>query len=83
MIEKPKRIEDKKLIDRMRQPYCEHCGRTTYTEVHHVKSVGSGGDDVRDNLISLCRVCHMEAHTGYINKPKLKKIIRERESYAD
>jgi len=37
---------------------------------HHVKTVGSGGDDTAENLISVCQECHMKIHNGNIRKEK-------------
>ena len=42
---------------------CEICGTTQHICGHHIKSVGSGGDDVIENLISLCIYrCHRLIH---------------------
>ncbi len=76
MFPKPKRIKDKKAIEAARKPFCEVCRKCNRTTVHHIKTVGSGGDDVPENLISLCVVCHTKAHHGEISK-KLLKDIRE------
>ncbi len=37
-------------------------------DVHHILTRGTGGDDVLENLICLCRRHHMEAQ-AYIIKP--------------
>jgi 5-methylcytosine-specific restriction protein A len=38
---------------------CEQVGKvTSATEVHHIKPIGEGGNNERDNLMSLCHVCH-------------------------
>ena len=51
---------NKKLIKALRGTPCIICGK--YGEAHHVKSVGAGGDDVKDNLMVLCREHHTELH---------------------
>lgn len=61
MFQKIKRIEDSELLDTFRDQKCIGCGRWG-CDPAHIKSRGSGGDDVADNLISLCRECHSEQH---------------------
>ncbi len=56
---------------------CQWCNRQ-YSEYnhalqpHHVLFVSQGGDDVKDNLISLCWLCHRKLHDGHIPRD-LKK----------
>lgn len=78
MIPKPRRIVDPQAIKAARKPYCEYCGKWGYTEVHHIKTRGSGGDDVPSNLVSLCRACHDKAHRGLISKRELKEIVERK-----
>jgi len=58
----------KRIRDRYTQlhPLCEMCqaeGKLTpVEEVHHKLPVSKGGTHARDNLISLCRACHMKIH---------------------
>jgi len=53
-----------------RFPICQRCeaqGRTTAAqEVHHIESVAARPDlvFVLENLMSLCRVCHVEIERG-------------------
>ena len=49
-------------------------GKTTITNViKHIltsnghKTKGSGGDDTKENLIEVCRICHRLIHDGKIN----------------
>lgn len=79
MFSKHKRIKDRKTIQAVRKKYCEACGNRTTIEPHHMYSVGSGGGDIRENLIQLCSVCHIAAHSGAIDRESLKKIVAERE----
>lgn len=45
---------------------CEICGKRGKTEKHHKKTKGSGGNDTKENLIEVCRICHTKIHTGEI-----------------
>jgi len=48
---------------------CQNCHKMLTKETlapHHIKSVGAGGGDEPDNLISLCAVCHEGVHRGNI-----------------
>ena len=71
MFPKPVRVKDRRAIEAARRPYCEWCWRWGPTHVHHIKSRGSGGGDVPENLISLCVGCHDRAHRGLIAKADL------------
>ncbi|QDP51031.1 MAG: hypothetical protein Unbinned6004contig1002_17 [Prokaryotic dsDNA virus sp.] len=45
---------------------CEHCG-TTAVDIHHISGRGIGGSNNKDfieNLIALCRSCHIKAETN-------------------
>ena len=47
---------------------CQHCKTKQGTlEVHHIVFRSNGGSDEPDNLITLCRHCHRELHSGKIN----------------
>ena len=62
---KVKRIVDKPLTRRFAQMPCS-IGYVTHMRPiagHHIKTKGSGGDDVDDNLISLCASHHAEIHS--------------------
>jgi len=41
---------------------CQECGSMEGLEVHHMKARGRFGDDVMDNLITLCVGCHGKCH---------------------
>jgi 5-methylcytosine-specific restriction endonuclease McrA len=60
-LTKPKRIVNEKLLAEIRKLNCIGCGRRG-AEAHHVTTRGSGGDDVPDNLMPLCRICHTKIH---------------------
>lgn len=43
---------------------CTECGETwlNYLEIHHIQPLGAGGTNELDNLVTLCRLCHLKAH---------------------
>ncbi len=43
---------------------CQHCGRATQLEVHHIRMRSKLGDDALENLITLCTDCHKAKHSG-------------------
>jgi 5-methylcytosine-specific restriction endonuclease McrA len=64
-VPKQARIKNKKLL-KDKKGICQICGKKGATEKHHIKSKGSGGDDIEENLIEVCRICHTKIHTGEI-----------------
>lgn len=64
-VPKNKRIVNKKLL-KDKKGVCQVCGKTGQTDMHHIKTKGSGGDDTKENLIELCRKCHRLIHDGKI-----------------
>lgn len=75
---------DPQAIERCRaRSHCERCGPNVYVprylqQVAHIKSRGSGGDDVDDNLILLCIYCHGKHHSGQIKSSELREIVSKR-----
>lgn len=65
---KSKRIIDPKLLERKRKQPCVICRSCGGSDPHHVKSKGSGGDDLDTNVISLCRKHHTEIHAIGMNR---------------
>lgn len=60
---KSKRIVNKKLIRQLKETKrCIICN-IILPDMHHVTSVGAGGDDVVHNLMPLCRIHHVKIHT--------------------
>ena len=57
---------------------CEVCGRPA-SDIHHIQPRGMGGSkfrDTADNLIALCRFCHIVADFGtMLPKELLKQIV--------
>ena len=41
---------------------CQSCGKSGVLEVHHLQPVSAGGDNSLENLITLCRTCHIGLH---------------------
>ena len=60
-LTKKKRIVDKTLLSQARECPCVVC-YTLPTDPAHVRSVGSGGGDTSQNIISLCRTHHSLQH---------------------
>ena len=55
---------------------CESCGSIGELQIHHRVPVSQGGDIWNeDNLILLCRSCHLEAHRE-IEKRKMPDWVR-------
>lgn len=58
-VPKPKRIEDKELVRSYHTKRCVIC-RKYAPDPAHIKTRGSGGDDVPENILPLCRNHHSE-----------------------
>lgn len=57
--------------------FCECCGRQA-VDIHHIEARGMGGDPQRlkdriENLMALCRECHV----SYGDVPELKEKLKE------
>jgi 5-methylcytosine-specific restriction endonuclease McrA len=46
---------------------CQKCGSLKQLEVHHLIKRSQLGDDIMDNLITLCAHCHRESHLHRIH----------------
>lgn len=49
---------------------CQNCGCYTESPPHHIVYKSQGGDDIIDNLVTLCWRCHRAVHDG---KLRLRK----------
>jgi hypothetical protein len=49
---------------------------------HHIDTRGSGGDDTKENLITLCPRHHDMAHAKKIAPGVLRDILKERFGYG-
>lgn len=81
-LTKHPRRRDRKAISCMRKSYCERCGRVANIEPHHIFTVGSGGQDNRENLLQLCSACHISVHMGGIARDELLEIVAIREGIS-
>ena len=43
---------------------CRCCGNRQGLHPHHIKFASQGGEDVLDNLITVCWICHRLIHEG-------------------
>lgn len=84
-LPKPQTVRCQQAIDDIRNTAetCEisACPRRA-TEVRHIKSKGSGGPDLRCNLIALCREHHADAQVYRIPQVDLFRITARREGIA-
>ncbi len=84
---KPARIVNPEAIDFVRNKrdgYClvglalsgqyGPCGGTGL-HVHHIDTRGSGGDDIPEDLITLCPGHHNKAHLGQIAKTVMRGLL--------
>ena len=83
-VPKHPRIIDRALIASLKIEVgeCEYCHASPYRhplDTHHIKTRGAGGDDVRENLIVLCRSCHDRAQRRTIPTRQLIAIVQRRE----
>jgi len=59
---------------------CEHCG-TTAVDIHHLegrKMGGSKNKDFIENLIALCRACHIKAETDKQFNNQLRELNKKK-----
>jgi hypothetical protein len=83
------RIEDDQLRKHFSRRPCDLCGKypSPHNDGHHIKSRGSHGHDVEENLVTLCRAHHQMIHQYGINKmiaefPRLETILIEKGWYC-
>lgn len=62
-LAKPEKTKDKKFLAEIRKQRCVNCNAPPPNEAHHIKTVGSGGDDRKCNVLPLCTFCHSEWHS--------------------
>lgn len=78
---KKKRIKDPKALKAIRELKCVLCGWKA--DACHIRSKGAGGDDVEDNLISLCRDHHTQQHSqGWsvfiMKNPSMRELLAKK-----
>lgn len=77
MIEKPKRIENRELLDKYKKYKCAICGKGP-CDPCHIKTVGSGGHDEDWNLLAMCREHHTMQHSiGFWKLCSLYPFLRQ------
>lgn len=64
-LEKPKRHQDRELLDKAHKGRCVICRRLG-SDPCHVKSRGAGGGDYAWNVFYACRIHHTEQHSAGI-----------------
>ena len=79
----PKRKRNLKQASKYRGKPCVVCDTRTNTVGDHIKTFGSGGECVDDNMWSLCVRHHSlkgdQGLTTFVRKyPHLKKILKEK-----
>jgi len=67
----PKAGERKLSLDQA----CRGCGQRA-TAGHHILLRSQRGDDVEDNIMPLCRACHIAYHDGRLKSLKLTTAER-------
>ena len=63
---------------------CEHCG-TTAVDIHHLegrKMGGSKNKDFIENLIALCRRCHIKAETNKQFNNQLRELNKHKHNHS-
>lgn len=58
---------------------CQKCGQTNNLVVHHKDELGRGKknpNNILENLITLCRACHINAHRDSVLKNRFRKGIQ-------
>lgn len=60
-LQKKKRVEDRDLLDKFHSMRCIACG-TSPCDPCHIKSRGSGGHDLEENIVPMCRKHHTQHH---------------------
>lgn len=48
-------------------------------EFHHLVRRSQGGDDVPDNIVPLCTMCHRQIHDGNLSFGKMGQLLTESE----
>jgi len=45
---------------------CQICGSMQHLQVHHLKFRSHSGEDLEENLITLCADCHARVHAAFL-----------------
>jgi len=65
---------------------CEHCNKVA-VDIHHIDSRGLGGDprghrNQIENLIALCRSCHIKAETDKKFNNQLRELNKYKHNHS-
>lgn len=73
----PKRIVDPSATQRKlaSDTTCRGCG-TRASDSHHILLRSQRGDDVEDNIMPLCHLCHIKYHDGKLKTLRLRPAER-------
>lgn len=82
MIPKPKRVENRPLLDKYKFKYCLACG-TKPSEPCHIHTVGSRSPDAEWNVVPFCRTHHVQQHSEgwpfmYATYPEVYIFLKEK-----
>jgi len=67
---------------RMKSDICALCGRTKDITLHHLIDRECGGATEEENLLSVCRLCHDDIHSGKIDiKDRVFQVWEKRFEY--
>jgi 5-methylcytosine-specific restriction endonuclease McrA len=61
-ISKKQQKRNRELAEIPKPECCQLCGKKRPLDLHHKIHRSQGGTDQPENLISICRVCHMQSH---------------------
>tara|TARA_R110000751_G_scaffold31372_1_gene80003 strand:- start:78 stop:332 length:255 start_codon:yes stop_codon:yes gene_type:complete len=64
----------------LRYPDCQAC-KGMAVDVHHIIFKSQGGGDTIENLISLCRECHLGAHG--VDKERWEDVFKRIKNTID
>jgi 5-methylcytosine-specific restriction endonuclease McrA len=54
---------------------CRCCGRRNNLHCHHVRFRSHGGDDIMENLLTLCDECHSKLHERWIEITQSDRLM--------
>jgi len=52
---------------------CENCGRNGRVHFHHIKFRSDGGGHEAENIMVLCEICHLKAHSRELSEEYLRE----------
>jgi 5-methylcytosine-specific restriction endonuclease McrA len=67
------------LVQKYSKGRCSYCKKKfdyLNLDVHHIKERSKGGSNKLTNLTILCAGCHRELKHGYIDRTKIKPIMK-------